>query len=304
MIEKHTRIILVCFALTSITFAQTQFKYVSINFPGAFSTQVNGINNGGEIVGTYMKTSCTGTCVTHGFKFVNSKFTTVDIPGASSTTVEGVNDFGDLVGSFINSSNTTISHGFLLHHTGRLETLDLTGQDQSNTTPLGINKNLTVVGSFIDDSSQGVGFIWQNGKFTRFDLGGGAIQQSINDISNLGVMIGFFFKNGQSHAFIKSGSDLDVLPDFRTESSTAQAGGVNGRGDIVGMAFGHGGFFAAQVEKGEGATDKPETAPHYVELRFPGAIQTAPSGINFNRAIVGTYQGSDRVNHGFLAIPR
>jgi hypothetical protein len=79
---------------------------------------------------------------------------------------------------------------------------------------------------------------------------------------------------------------------------------LNGRGDIVGMAFDHAGFYAAGVENGENAADKPEAAPHYVPLRFPGAIQTTPAGINFNRAIVGWYQGSDRVNHGFLAVPR
>jgi uncharacterized membrane protein len=223
---KHIiRVAIASSVLVCASFAQTSFKYVAINFPGAFSTQANGINNGGEIVGTYMPSACTGSCVTHGFKFVNKKFTRIDIPGATSTTAEGVNDFGDIVGTFI-GSNTTITHGFLLHHTGRLEILDLTGLDQSNTTPLGINKNLTVVGSYIDDSSSGIGFIWQNGRFTRFDLGGGAIQQSINDISNPGVMIGFFFKAGESRTFVKAGKDLDILPDFIRQPSTAQAAGV------------------------------------------------------------------------------
>ena len=142
---KHIiRVAIASSVLVCASFAQTSFKYVAINFPGAFSTQANGINNGGEIVGTYTTSACTASCVSHGFKFVNNKFISINIPGASSTTAEGVNDFGDIVGTFI-GSNPTITHGFLLHHTGRLETLDLTGANQSNTTPLGINKNLTVV---------------------------------------------------------------------------------------------------------------------------------------------------------------
>jgi hypothetical protein len=83
-----------------------------------------------------------------------------------------------------------------------------------------------------------------------------------------------------------------------------QSGGVNGRGDVVGIAYGHAAFYAARVERGETSTDQPEPTFLNVELNFPGAAQTAPSGINYYRAIVGTYQKSDHVNHGFLAVPQ
>jgi len=299
-----TRLVVLCLALSAVGVAQTSFKYVSINYPGAYSTQANGINNGGEIVGTYTKSSCTVSCVTRGFKYVNKTFTSINFPGAYSTSVEGVNDYGDIVGSYITSADAVITHGFLLLHGGHFETLDLTGLSQSNTSPFGVNKYLTVVGSYIDDSSAGVGFIWKNGNFTKVDLGGGAVQQSLNDDSNLGVMVGFFSRNGVPHMFLKKGSDVDVLPNTRTKAGTMQSGGVNGRGDVVGVVYGHAAFYAPQMERGEGSSDGPEPAFHYVELNFPGATQTAPSKINYNRAIVGTYQKSDHVNHGFLAVPQ
>lgn len=298
------RIVFGCLALTSLGAAQTSFKYVSINFPGAYSTQANGINNGGEIVGTYMKSACTGTCATRGFKYAGGKFTSINFPGAFSTSVNGVNDYGDVVGTYLNTAGDVIGHGFLLLHTGHFETLDLSGVSQSNTTPLAINKYLTVVGSYIDDSSSGVGFIWKNGTFTKFDLGGGAIQQSLNGDSNLNVMIGFYSSNGQSHMFLKSGSDLDVLPNTRLKAGTMQSGGVNGRGDVVGVVYGHAAFYAPGVERGESSTDGPEPSFTHVELNFPGAAQTGPSSINYNRAIVGTYQKSDHIDHGFLAVPQ
>jgi hypothetical protein len=298
------RIAFAFLAISSIAFAQTSFKYVSINFPGAFSTQANGINNGGEIVGTYLKTICSGSCATHGFKYVNGKYTTINFPGAFSTSVNGVNDYGDIVGSYITSADAAITHGFLLLHTGHFETLDLTGVSQSNTTPLAVNKYLTVVGSYIDDSSAGVGFIWKNGSFTKVDLGGGAVQESLNGVSNPGLMVGFFSRNGQPHIFVKSGTDVDVLPNTRSKAGTMESGGVNGRGDVVGVVFGHAAFYSARVERGESSNDHPEPTFHSVELNFPGAAQTGPSAINYNRAIVGTYQKSDHVSHGFLAVPQ
>ncbi len=303
---KHStiRLVVLCIAASAFATAQTSFKYVAINYPGAFSTQATGINNGGEIVGTYMKSSCTVSCATRGFKYVNKTFTSINFPGAFSTSVEGVNDYGDIVGSYTTSADAVITHGFLMLHSGHFETLDLTGVSQSNTSPLGVNKYLTVVGSYIDDSSAGVGFIWKNGTFTKVDLGGGAVQQSLNDDSNLGVMVGFFSRNGVPHMFLKSGSDVDILPNTRLKAGTMQSGGVNGRGDVVGVVYGHAAFYAPQMERGESSTDGREPAFHYVELNFPGAVQTAPSKINYNRSIVGTYQNANGVNHGFLAIPQ
>jgi probable HAF family extracellular repeat protein len=62
--------------------------------PGSIGTVVGGINNSGEIVGTYADATLKG----HGFLFKLGVFTIVDFPGASLTEVTGVNDHGQIVG--------------------------------------------------------------------------------------------------------------------------------------------------------------------------------------------------------------
>jgi len=79
---------------------------VTLAAPGAAMTQATGINDRGEVVGTY--TVGTGNnAVTHGFTWWNGKFTTVNYPAASSTSVNGVNDEGDIVGFYTDAAGNT-----------------------------------------------------------------------------------------------------------------------------------------------------------------------------------------------------
>jgi probable HAF family extracellular repeat protein len=80
--------------------------FITIAFPGASMTQAFGVNDAGEVVGTY--TVGTGnSAVTHGFTWLNGKFASVDIGGASSTTINGVNDEGDVVGFYTDAKGNT-----------------------------------------------------------------------------------------------------------------------------------------------------------------------------------------------------
>jgi uncharacterized membrane protein len=67
----------------------------SIEVPGASGTQVNAINDRGQIVGIW---EGPGAKI-HGFLLENGKFTTIDAPGAApSTATTGINDRGQIVG--------------------------------------------------------------------------------------------------------------------------------------------------------------------------------------------------------------
>jgi probable HAF family extracellular repeat protein len=66
-----------------------------INYSRASSTSLGGINNEGQLVGSY-----TASGVTHGFLDSNGVFTAIDVPGSADTTPIGINDGGDIVGSF------------------------------------------------------------------------------------------------------------------------------------------------------------------------------------------------------------
>jgi uncharacterized membrane protein len=68
--------------------------FTNIDPPGSIGTYVGGINNAGEVVGTYGEAVFKG----HGFLFKSSVYTIIDVPGASSTGITGVNDQGEIVG--------------------------------------------------------------------------------------------------------------------------------------------------------------------------------------------------------------
>lgn len=84
----------------------TNGRVATLAVPGAAMTQAFGINDNGEVVGTY--TVGTGdNAVTHGFTWLNGKWTTVNFPGASSTALNGVNDEGDTVGFYTDAAGNT-----------------------------------------------------------------------------------------------------------------------------------------------------------------------------------------------------
>ena len=77
----------------------------TFSFQGASMTQAFGLNDFGEVVGTYTVGSGS-TAMTHGFTWTaHGGFETVDDPnGMGTATVNGVNDRGDLVGFYTDSA--------------------------------------------------------------------------------------------------------------------------------------------------------------------------------------------------------
>lgn len=293
---------ILCLALTGGAVSQInspKFRFVSFSFPGSNGTVARGINNFGEIVGFYIigRTDCQFflSCQLHGFKVINGKFSTIDVPGAIQTEVFGVNDGGDVVGAFATSDGHL--HGFLLHHTGLLQQIDQPGTNFTSAN--GVNNSLTVVGNGL------TGFIWKNGKFTTVDITNHAIggeSETINGISNLGVIAGDLFRSDFFNAWQKAGPDLDVFQ--RIGGFDTHLNGVNSRDDLVGSAtaLGGGGFVTFHSEASE--TGEHGEVLHPVRINFPGGSGTTPWSINFHQAIVGSYQDTSFpfAFHGFLAV--
>src|SRR5213080_4151127 len=99
-------------AATTETFVPTTIQY-----PGSTSTAARGINNSGEIVGTY---SCAAACInpltgetstagTHGFLLQDGVYTRIDVPGGAATTPRGINEQGAVVGHYAAGG---VAHGF------------------------------------------------------------------------------------------------------------------------------------------------------------------------------------------------
>jgi hypothetical protein len=301
-VNRRTSIVLlVCLAMAGTAFSQinsSTYRYVAINFPGASSTVASGINNVGEIVGFFTTgvANCqfgSTICKFHGFKLKNKVFTRIEIAGATNTRVLGVNDAGDVVGDYQTSDGHI--HGFLLHHTGALQKINQSGS--IFTSAAGVNNSLTVVGT-----GEVSGFIWKNGVFTKLDITNhtvGGESETIHGISNLGVIVGDLFRQDFQNGWQKSGTDLDVFQ--RIQGSDTHINGVNGRDDLVGEGPGIGsGFVSFHQESGE--TGEQSEALKPVRIHFPGSFSTSPLSINYAQAIVGSYNDSNQVAHGFLAV--
>lgn len=81
--------------------------YTSIDFPGAASTAVSGINDAGQIIGTYVDTSGNE----HGFVLTGGNFLTMDEPRATTATVPtGINNLGQVAGWYRDALG---DHGYL-----------------------------------------------------------------------------------------------------------------------------------------------------------------------------------------------
>ena len=78
--------------------------FSTIAVPGATSTSANGINDAGDIVGSYPDT--TGQ---YGFVLSKGAFTKIDVPGAFSTDARGISSGGDVVGFYAKAPGL---HGF------------------------------------------------------------------------------------------------------------------------------------------------------------------------------------------------
>lgn len=82
--------------------------YTVIDPPSAVRTYARGINNLGQVVGSYEGSDGK----THGFLYNSGTYTTIDDPlGARGTQVYGINDLGQVVGYYTDASGR--NHGFV-----------------------------------------------------------------------------------------------------------------------------------------------------------------------------------------------
>lgn len=169
-----------------------QITYTTINFPGAYSTTVGGINSAGDIVGTY-NTSLGGQ--SHGFKLSGGQFTSLDYPGAQNTTAEGINDFGVIVGYEDSNSYTYDGVNFT----------PLSFPGYSDTLATGINNAGDVLGTL----NLGVRvFEYTAGQYKIIRVPSNNRYQGGDGINNLGHIAGYRI-NGRYEGFLdKNGKFL------------------------------------------------------------------------------------------------
>jgi probable HAF family extracellular repeat protein len=109
--------------------------YTTLDDPfGTNGTQALGINNLGQIVGSYIDASGHS----HGFLYSGGGFTTLDDPSGTDTVATGIDDLGQIVGHY---STGSVQHSFL-YSAGAYITLD------DARVVSGINNSGVLVGSY------------------------------------------------------------------------------------------------------------------------------------------------------------
>ena len=137
--------------LTTSAFADAGFlysggKFTSITVPGASDTWAYGINNSGQIVGSYDGDS-------HGFLLSGNTYSKIDYPGAYVTVASSINNMGQIVGYYYSHSTSFSPHGFLLSG-GTYSNIDFPGEFNTYpyglyTYPFGINDSGQIVGTVV-----------------------------------------------------------------------------------------------------------------------------------------------------------
>jgi probable HAF family extracellular repeat protein len=265
---------------------------IEVNFPGAASTYVQGINNSGQVVGSFVTSpaSC-NSCNVSFVRNADGTYSSFIVPGAFSTTAIGINNAGEIVGSYFDGANGPGNTQAFIDLGGQFTTVSVPGSLQ--TEAYGVNDLGQVVGSseHNDADLDVLGFLRnQNGTITQFQAPGGDATVA-EDINDEGQIVGWFRTNsGDTFGFMLN-PDGSFTPIDVPGSTGTYAYGINDFGQIVG-------YF-----------DSPTGTHGFIDTGGiitafdlgPGCVVPLPGGINDFDQISGACE-SDTTS-GFIATP-
>jgi uncharacterized membrane protein len=285
-------LLLAAVLLASVTFTHAQFTFVSIDYPGGFGTRARGINNHGQIVGSYFDQY--GNL--HALLIEKGKF----IPLAPGTILDTysdafkINDRGDVVGWVCPDT----CHAFL-YNKGVVTTLDFPGA--SDTYGWDINESGTVAGVWDLFDSQGNflyegGFLWKDGNFTEVTYPG-AGDTGVTAINARGDFAGVWdtgLTATTTSSFVFSKGVFTNFDAPFPDVYLTQPDGMNSQGKIVGQFYDTITYLPQAFLK----VGEPFTL-----IEYPGAVWTTAWGINSVGQMVGNWLDGSGVTHGWLAQP-
>jgi probable HAF family extracellular repeat protein len=264
------------------------YTFTTLDDPSASkgTTEASGINDAGQIVGTFSDSKGT-----HGFIVSNGIFTTLDDPAATfGTFAAGINNSGTVVGSFSDAGFTF--EGFI-KSSGGYTTLDdplATG----DTVLQGINASGVIVGSYGNRSGEH-GFIYNpNGAtFTTLDDPAATFGTFAQGINDSGMVVGSYDAGDCFHGFIynpSAGTYTTLDNPLAATTHGTMPMGINNAGQIVGVYEDSSGIQHGFLYSGG----------FFTTIDDPSATGgTIPRGINDAGQIAGIFIDASGT-HGFL----
>jgi uncharacterized membrane protein len=310
--------LIVCMGTARAAATET-FVPTTIHYPGSTSTAARGINNGGDVVGTYV---CAAACVnpltgeisaagTHGFLLQDSVYTRIDVPadGRTQTVARGIGVQGIVVGHYTAAG---VQHGFA-YFLGRYiypidvpaELFDHPDSPARHTLAVRISPQGDIVGCFHEDNMAMTtmhGFVLRSGTFTGLstphypgDTTSRDPDTMNNGVAATGEMVGYYSSSGVSYIANRKNA---IATTFTFEGGLfTLAWDVNAEGEIVGVRGDNAANTVGVPVNPRGFLRTRDG--QYRTLEVQGAASTQVFGINDRHFIVGQYADVSGT-HGFV----
>ena len=263
----------------------------TFDYPGTGnSTLPQGINERGDIVGTYIDSNA----VNRGFvRFADGTFSSpiVEPKTIGFTQARGINSSGTVCGDYFGSDFNL--HGFFLSN-GTFTEYDVPGG--SNTLVQGINDRADFAGAF-GDSFNGPfqAFVSVGGNITSFSVPG-AISTLAFQLNNSNqLLVGYYVdSSGILHGYFRDANGALHFPIDPPGSTQTVLFGPNDRNWVVGRYAD-----SPDLNKAHGLFFVPPN--NFFTFDYPGSTFTSLNGINAQGLICGRYNDASGIAHGFLA---
>jgi hypothetical protein len=286
--------------------ARPGFVFHTFDVPGATGTQVNGVNDGGVIDGSFIDAS--------GQRgFVDSAaagLVRFDFPGTSGVTQAfAIDNAGDVVGVYADDAGA--SHGFLRRPGGAITALPPapgagTGSGQG-TFPTGITDSGEIVGFYVAADGVAHGYAQSpGGRLTVINApgAGAAAGQGtfLFSVDDRGVICGGYVTSGNvEFGLVDRGGQITSIDDPATPQNAAGGTDADGfaRGVVVGDYIDANGGEVGYLDRGGRFLAVADPAGS--DALGQGTVITAT---NDQLTLTGFYITSNGADHGLLAHPR
>jgi uncharacterized membrane protein len=286
------RFLLLCaILLCACSAAFAQYTFTPLDFPGSDLTTIRGINNHGDLAGSYRITP-----PRHAMIYKDGKFLPLlpdAEPGFGFSEAYKINDRGDIAGFWSDD------HGYrgFLYSKGLFT--DIVYPNATNTQIMGLNNIGAVVGNWdVLDADGNLleyhGFMWKDGKFQDIAVPNAGDTSAVG-INTRGDIVGMCDEGATSpygHAFVYTKGEFIRFDFPAPDVILTQANDISENGVIVGTYILADGSQHGFIAEGS----------QFTTLDYPDGGFTSLWGINSAGQIVGTSR-TGGIPHGFIAQP-
>jgi len=274
--------------------ASPAYRYRTVDYPAAASTQLFALNDHRQIVGSELGADG----IWHALFDAGSGLAPIDLtplgPGITHSFAFSINTQADIAGTF---KNAVGYHGFVRHADGTFEVIDYPGAH--DTQDYGINDAGEVIGLYFDADGVSHAFKRLSGVLSNMDLPGAVTTVPLS-VNNAGQVAGEYVKTDGTigYGFIQQADGSFRLyshPAAPPESTFFIS--VNNVGDVLGAWFD-----AAGAAHNFLARDG-RYVPVGLPPSFP-AVSTSAQTINDGGDVVGYYEDAAGASHGATAFKK